>query len=114
MTRWRGCNDRAVDGWIDDVDTVLCDLDGVVWLAHQPIAGSVEAIARLRSAGRRVMFVTNNSAATQSEHEASLAAIGVPATGDVVSSAMAAARLVEPGERVLVALPPGRGKRGGA
>lgn len=96
-----------MDGWIDDVDTVLCDLDGVVWLAHQPIAGSVEAIARLRSCGRRVVFVTNNSAATQSEHEASLAAIGVPAEGDVVSSAMAAARLVEPGERVLVAAGPG-------
>ena len=27
---------------------VLCDLDGVIWLAHQPITGSVEAIARMR------------------------------------------------------------------
>ncbi|NDH91914.1 MAG: HAD family hydrolase, partial [Actinobacteria bacterium] len=33
---------------------VLCDLDGVVWLMHEPIAGSVEAIARLRQAGHRV------------------------------------------------------------
>ncbi|MGA1366279.1 MAG: TIGR01458 family HAD-type hydrolase, partial [Ilumatobacteraceae bacterium] len=40
---------------------ILCDLDGVVWLSHEPIAGSVEAIAALRSAGHRVLFVTNNS-----------------------------------------------------
>ncbi len=46
----------------DHIDTVLCDLDGVVWLAHEPIVGSVEAIAQLRASGRRVMFVTNNAA----------------------------------------------------
>lgn len=89
------------------VRTVLCDLDGVVWLAHDPIPGSVEAIAALRASGRRVMFVTNNSVATRAEHEAALEAIGIPAAGDVVSSAMAAAGLVEPGERVLVAGGPG-------
>jgi len=86
---------------------VLCDLDGVVWLAHRPIPGSVEAIAAIRASGRRVLFVTNNSAATRAEHEAALAKIGIDATGDVVSSSMAAAFLVEPGERVLVTGGPG-------
>jgi 4-nitrophenyl phosphatase len=99
------CNDRPVE-W-DRIETVLCDLDGVVWLAHRPIDGAVAAIARLRATGRRVVFVTNNSAATVAEHEAALAAIGVPATGDVVSSAMAAAHLVEPGGRALVTGGPG-------
>ncbi|MFM8267361.1 MAG: HAD-IIA family hydrolase [Ilumatobacteraceae bacterium] len=80
---------------------VLCDLDGVVWLAHHPIAGSVAAIARLRAAGHRVLFVTNNSAARISDHESALEAIGVTARGDVLSSAMAVARLVAPGSRVL-------------
>jgi 4-nitrophenyl phosphatase len=89
------------------VRTVLCDLDGVVWLAHRPIPGSVEAIAALRASGRRVMFVTNNSAARLGDHHAALEEIGITASGDVVSSAMAAARLVEPGERVLVAGGPG-------
>ncbi len=87
--------------------TVLCDLDGVVWLAHEPIAGSPEAVAALRAAGVRVLFVTNNSAATIAEQEAALAAIGIPAAGDVITSAMAGADLVEPGERVLVAGGPG-------
>ncbi len=85
-----------------DPAAVLCDLDGVVWLAHQPIPGSVEAIARLRQAGRRVVFVTNNSSARIAEQEAALAAVGIPATGDVLTSAVAGAALVEPGERVLV------------
>jgi HAD superfamily hydrolase (TIGR01450 family) len=89
------------------IETVLCDLDGVVWLAHEPIPGAVEAIAALRAAGRRVVFVTNNSAAVIAEHVAALQAIGIPAVGDVISSSVAAALLVEPGERVLVAGGPG-------
>ncbi len=89
--------------WFQQIDSVLCDLDGVVWLAHQPIAGSAEAIAALRRSGRRVLFVTNNSAATLAEHGAALAEVGIPADGDVVSSAMAVTPLVKAGERVLVA-----------
>jgi glycerol-1-phosphatase len=85
-----------------DPCVVLCDLDGVVWLAQQPIPGSVEAIARLRAAGHRVLFVTNNSSARVEVQEASLDAIGIPAVGDVLTSANAAALLIEPGERVLV------------
>lgn len=81
---------------------MLCDLDGVVWLAHQPIDGSVAAIARLRAAGVRVLFVTNNSSARLAEQEEALDGIGVPARGDVVTSAVAAAQLVGPGESVLV------------
>lgn len=81
---------------------VVCDLDGVVWLARVPIPGSADAVARLREAGCRVIFVTNNSSARLADQEAALAAIGIPATGEVLTSGMAAAALVEPGERVLV------------
>lgn len=86
---------------------VLCDLDGVVWLAHQPIVGSVEAIKRLREAGHRVLFVTNNSFAEVGQHEDVLEGIGIPATGDVLTSATAAALLVSAGERVMVCGGPG-------
>jgi HAD superfamily hydrolase (TIGR01450 family) len=96
-----------VADWIQEIDTVLCDLDGVVWLAHHPIAGSVDAVASLRRSGRRVLFVTNNSAATLADHEAALAKVGISASGDVVSSATAVTKLVQAGERVLVAAGPG-------
>ena len=98
---------ESMDDWTAGIDTVLCDLDGVIWLAHQPIAGSVEAISALRASGRRVLFVTNNSAATLADHEQALAVVGIPARDDVVSSAMAVTQLVQPGDRVLVAAGPG-------
>lgn len=88
-------------------DVVLLDLDGVVWLAHRPIDGSPEAIARLRAAGSRVLFVTNNSSLPVAAQEAALERIGIPASGDVLTSAMAAAHLVAPGERVHVCAGPG-------
>jgi 4-nitrophenyl phosphatase len=91
----------------DERVAVLCDLDGVVWLSHHPIAGSVGAIADLRDAGHRVLFVTNNSFSLVEEQEAALAAIGIPAVGEVLTSARAAATLVQPGERVHVCGGPG-------
>jgi HAD superfamily hydrolase (TIGR01450 family) len=85
-----------------DVEFVLCDLDGVVWLNRRAIDGAPEAIARIRESGRRVLFVTNNSMSEIADQEMALAAIGVPAVDDVVTSAQAAASLVLPWERVHV------------
>jgi len=86
---------------------ILCDLDGVIWLAHQGIAGSAEAVERFRQAGHRVLFVTNNSWSTQEEQVAALADVGINAAGDIVTSAMAGASLVQAGQRVLVCGGPG-------
>jgi HAD superfamily hydrolase (TIGR01450 family) len=85
----------------------LLDLDGVVWLSGRAIPGSTEAVARLRAAGERVIFVTNFSGPRLAEQEARLAGVGIEATGDVVTSAMAAAQLVEPGWRVWCLAGPG-------
>ena len=86
---------------------VLCDLDGVIWLGDEPIPGSAGAVADLRAAGHRVIFVTNFSFAPVEMTEDKLADHGIPAVGDVVTSAQAAAHLVRPGERVLVCGGPG-------
>lgn len=83
------------------------DLDGVIWLGDQPIPGAAEAVAALRAAGEAVVFCTNNSSQPVATVEAKLAGMGIPATGVVLTSAMAAATLVEPGERVLVCAGPG-------
>lgn len=87
---------------VESAGVVLCDLDGVVWIGHDPIPGSVGAIERLRAAGFRVVFVTNASFRTTREVVEDLGRIGVPADGDVLTSAMAAALLVEPGESVMI------------
>jgi 4-nitrophenyl phosphatase len=53
------------------------------------------------------LFVTNNSFSVVAEQEVALGAIGIPAEGDVITSAQAAAFLVEPGETALVCGGPG-------
>lgn len=98
---------EAVDATWSQIRYVLCDLDGVVWLSGRAIAGAPEAIAALRASGRRVLFVTNNSWALVADQEAALDKIGIPAAGDVVTSAEAAAFLVEPGETAVVCGGPG-------
>ena len=86
---------------------VLCDLDGVVWLTHQPIAGSVDAIRRIREAGHRVLFVTNNSYATADEQASVLEGIGIAAFGSVVTASQSAGKLLRKGDRVLTCGGPG-------
>jgi glycerol-1-phosphatase len=91
---------------------VCCDLDGVVWRGEEPIPGAAEAIARLRAAGLRVVFVSNNSSQPLGEVAAKLAAAGVPASpDDVITSAVSAATLLasalEPGAPVLACAGPG-------
>lgn len=83
------------------------DLDGVIWLGDQPIPGAAEAVARLRAAGETVAFVTNNSSVPVGEVEAKLGRHGIDATGAVLTSAMAAAEQVDPGEVALVCAGPG-------
>jgi 4-nitrophenyl phosphatase len=51
--------------------------------------------------------VTNNAGPVVADQEAKLAAMGIPAAGAVLTSPMAAALLLEPGERVLAAGGPG-------
>ena len=85
----------------------VLDLDGVVWLADQPIAGAAEAVAELRRRGDAVAFVTNNSAVPRSHVEDKLARFGIDPQDGVVTSAMAAATLVEPGMTALVCGGPG-------
>jgi len=91
---------------------VCCDLDGVIWRGDAPIPNAAAGVATLRDAGIRVVYVTNNSSGTRAEYVAKLAACGVEAApADVLSSAMAAARLLAadfaPGTRVLSYAGPG-------
>jgi 4-nitrophenyl phosphatase len=83
--------------------TWVLDLDGVVWLADQPIPGSPEAIAELRRRGQRVVLATNNSSMTIGDYLKKLERMGVPTDeADLVTSAHAAQTLIQPGERVLI------------
>ncbi len=80
----------------------VIDLDGVVRLADEFVRGAADAVNRLRAAGETPVFVTNNSSAPVEAVEAKLAAAGIDGRAGVVTSAVVAAELVEPGVRVLV------------
>ena len=73
-------------------DVALLDLDGVVYLGEQPVAGAPQALAEARQAGMRLAFVTNNASRTPDQVAQLLRRVGVPAAADeVVNSAQAAA-----------------------
>ena len=94
--------------WLPAAGAWVVDLDGVVWLAGQPIAGSAWAISELRRRDLLVLFATNNSGPTHTEHLAALASIGIPASPEVLlTSADAAASLLAPGETALSLAGPG-------
>ena len=48
----------------DAYDAFLFDLDGVLYRGTEVVPGAPEAVARLRAAGKRVAFVTNNATRT--------------------------------------------------
>jgi len=81
----------------------IVDLDGVLWLAGEPIGDVAGAVATLQAHGARVVFATNNSSPTTEQMVARLARVGIRAEAeDLVTSARVAASLLEPGERVHV------------
>lgn len=84
----------------------VLDLDGVIWIGDEPIPGAAAAVAELQRRDE-VVFVTNMSRLVLADQEAKLARHGIEATGQVVTSATAAGRLVVAGERVLVVGGPG-------
>ena len=85
---------------------VVCDLDGVVYRGHAAVPHAVDALERVRAAGRGVVYATNNAARTPQEVAKQLAGLGLSLTsGDVVTSSQAGAatlaELVPAGSEVL-------------
>ena len=91
----------AASAALAEASVWIVDLDGVLWLAGEPIGDVAGAVAALQHHGARVIFATNNSAPTSAQLLERLASVGVVAgPDDLVTSARVAASLLEPGERV--------------
>lgn len=92
---------------LDGRDSLLLDLDGVVYAAAEPIRFAAESINRARDEGIRVGYITNNASRTDARIAEQLRGYGLGARAeDVVTSPQAAVDLlrglVEPGSTVLV------------
>nr|BFE80412.1 hypothetical protein GCM10020093_030130 [Planobispora longispora] len=80
---------------VDGYDTLLLDLDGVVYLGRNAVPGAPEALRQAKDRGVRLAYVTNNASRTPGAIAQHLSGLGAPATPeDVVTSAQAAARLI--------------------
>jgi HAD superfamily hydrolase (TIGR01458 family) len=53
---------RARSPALEGVRALLIDLDGVLYVEDEPIAGAREALARMRAVGLAIRFVTNTTA----------------------------------------------------
>lgn len=51
----------------NEFDAALFDMDGVIWRGQDSIDHSIDALNVLKLQGKRVSFVTNNSARTRAE-----------------------------------------------
>ena len=76
----------ALSPLLERYEQLILDLAGCVWIGGEAVDGSVEAIAALREAGKRVAFVTNNSWHAGEGQVARLWGLGVKASlADVVT-----------------------------
>ncbi|XP_071576995.1 uncharacterized protein [Temnothorax nylanderi] len=65
-------------------DTVMCDIDGVLWQLNKPIEGTSESLAKLQNLGKQVYLVTNNSTKTLENYIESAQHAGLNLSSDRV------------------------------
>lgn len=88
-------------------DTLLADLDGVVYEGTRAIAHAVESLNAIQHSGVKVGYVTNNSSRTSQTISEQLNGFGLNTVADqIVGSAQTGTELlstmVEPGSKILV------------
>lgn len=88
-------------------DHVIFDLDGVLILGDQPVAGAAGAVVGLSQLGIKLSYATNNASRSADQVADLLTGLGIPAKPpEIVTSARAAAavlaRRFSPGDGVLV------------
>ena len=92
---------------LDNFETLLLDLDGVIYEGGRAIVNSVESITALKAKGVQVGFITNNASRTSEAIAKQLRDFGLELNAeDVITSAQAGAlllkNLVPQGSKVLV------------
>lgn len=72
----------------------IIDLDGVVYRGEDAITGAASTIQLLRQLGRKVVFLTNNSASSPEKVIAKLCRLEIPCCEDDLLTSAQAARIV--------------------
>ena len=77
-----------------DIDAVLCDVHGVLYVHPEAIPGSPEGVAKLRQSGKPFRFLTNSTQFPKSHIVASLRELGIDLQPHEVLTSPEAAGLV--------------------
>ncbi|KAK4146973.1 HAD-like domain-containing protein [Dichotomopilus funicola] len=82
----------AISDFIDRFDVFLLDCDGVIWSGDHVFEGVPETLELLRSRGKKIVFVTNNSTKSREAYLKKLTSLGIPSnTEEIFGSAYSAA-----------------------
>ncbi|KAK4788953.1 hypothetical protein SAY86_020272 [Trapa natans] len=80
------------DKLIDSVETFIFDCDGVIWKGDKLIDGVPETLDMLRSKGKRLVFVTNNSTKSRKQYGKKFETLGLNVNEEeIFASSFAAA-----------------------
>lgn len=80
---------------------ILLDVDGVLHVSGEPIAGAAEAVDQLRRAGHRIRFVTNTTTRSRARLAEELRELGIDLSADELQTTASAAARALQGKRVL-------------
>jgi 4-nitrophenyl phosphatase len=77
---------------LSDIDTLLIDCDGVLWMEGKLLPNVHQTISTLKSLGKQLLFVTNNSTNSRSSYLKKFTSLGLETTKEeIFGSAYAAA-----------------------
>eukprot|EP00252_Welwitschia_mirabilis_P012792 TRINITY_DN282_c0_g1_i1.p1 TRINITY_DN282_c0_g1~~TRINITY_DN282_c0_g1_i1.p1 ORF type:complete len:411 (+),score=54.76 TRINITY_DN282_c0_g1_i1:121-1353(+) len=79
------------DSLIDSVQTFIFDCDGVIWKGDVLIEGVPETLDMLRSKGKRLVFVTNNSTKSRKQYAKKFSSLGLTVGEDEIFASSFAA-----------------------
>jgi HAD superfamily hydrolase (TIGR01458 family) len=80
---------------------ILLDLDGVLHISGKPIDGGARAVQRLREAGHRLRFLTNNTTQSRLQLAKAIRGSGIELEDDELQTTPVAAARALKGRRVL-------------
>ena len=84
------------DALIDSVETFIFDCDGVIWKGDTLIDGVPETLDMLRSKGKRLVFVTNNSTKSRKQYGKKFETLGLSVNEEeIFASSFAAAAYLQ-------------------
>uniref|UniRef100_A0A0E0KS68 phosphoglycolate phosphatase n=1 Tax=Oryza punctata TaxID=4537 RepID=A0A0E0KS68_ORYPU len=84
------------DALIDSVETFIFDCDGVIWKGDKLIDGVPETLDMLRSKGKRLVFVTNNSTKSRKQYGKKFETLGLNVNEEeIFASSFAAAAYLQ-------------------